>query len=119
MLHHVDEQGEGEDEGLEPLAERTEPVGHDEDAAEDAVDAALLLPDLQGAVRLVAVVVHQVDVDPHHREQRLAQDDADTLLVRRVRGGVELHLRVQQLEQPLQSLHELLLLRLHRPPVLD
>ena len=62
MLHHVDEQGEGEDEGLEPLAERTEPVGHDEETSENPANATLLLPNMKAAVGLRPIVMDNVDV---------------------------------------------------------
>ena len=88
VLHHVYEQREAEDEGLEPLAEGTEPIGHDEDTAEHPVHAPLLLANLQGTVGLILVIVDQVDMNPHNWEQCVPQDNPHILLVCHVCGWI-------------------------------
>ena len=95
VLHHVYEKREAKDEGLEPLAEGTEPVGHDEDTAEYSVHAPLLLTHLQGPVGLVLVIVDQVYVDPHHREQCVPQDHSYILFICHVVSWIELNLLIQ------------------------
>ena len=79
MLHHVDHQGEGKDQGLKALAEGAEPVWHDEEAPKDPTNTALLLTDVEAAIGLWPIVVDDVDVNSDQGKQGVPQHTTNLL----------------------------------------
>ena len=79
VLHHVDHQGEGKDQGLKALAKGAEPVWHDEETPKDPTNTALLLADVEAAIGLWSIVVDNVDVNSDQRKQGVPQHTANLL----------------------------------------
>ena len=84
VLHHVDEQGKSEDKRLEAFAQRTEPVGHDEETSENPANATLLLPNMKAAVGLRPIVMDNVNVHSDQGEQGVPEHTSHFLSKERI-----------------------------------